>query len=348
MVSWKIMDTKTLNTYFHNKVLILNIILTFIIVLLHSQPLNRIGISTDDNYPLVHGVGVFAQVGVPMFFFISAMLFYKSISAMSDIKLKLKKRLSTLAIPYILWNSLFVAIYWTMTHISFIASMMNMPPVSSDVAGIMLSIINSKYTVLWFVKDLIVFCLMSPVFYVMLKSKIIMVVSICGLVFLNMSYSMEYESIWHWLPVYLLGAYIGYNKLYMITPPENYQRKIAVGCTMIILGLYALAFLDDRRMFLFRFLSPVLVWVLYDCFPTKWTLTKFKEKKWMHGLFFIYCTHFFIINIFQKLIFKILPHNLLCINSIQLITPVLVFLLLVACINIISGNKIYRVLIGGR
>lgn len=69
MVSWKIMDTKTLNTYFHNKVLILNIILTFIIVLLHSQPLNRIGISTDDNYPLVHGVGVFAQVGVPMFFF---------------------------------------------------------------------------------------------------------------------------------------------------------------------------------------------------------------------------------------------------------------------------------------
>ena len=33
MVSWKIMDTKTLNTYFHNKVLILNIILTFIIVL---------------------------------------------------------------------------------------------------------------------------------------------------------------------------------------------------------------------------------------------------------------------------------------------------------------------------
>lgn len=115
-----------------------------------------------------------------------------------------------------------------------------------------------------------------------------------------------------------------------------------------MVGLYAIAYLDDRRMFLFRFFSPVLVWVLYDCFPAKWTLTKFKEKKWMHGLFFIYCTHFFIINIFQKLIFKILPHNHLCINSIQLITPVLVFLFLVACINIISENRIYRVLIGGR
>ena len=342
------MDTKESSNYFHNKVLILNIALTFVIVMLHSKPLNRIGINNEGDYALIHAVVVFAQIGVPMFFFISAMLFYKSLSSMSKIKDKLMTRIRSLVIPYILWNIIFVAIYWTMTHISFIASMMNMPPVPSDIAGIMLSIINSKYTVLWFVKDLIVFSLMSPVFYVMLKSKIIMVVSICGLVFLNMSYSMEYESIWHWLPVYLLGAYVGYNKLYKITPSEKYQRKIAVGCIMILVGLYAIVYLDDRRMFLFRFLSPILIWVLYDCFPAKWTLTKFQEKKWMRGLFFIYCTHFFIINIFQKLIFKILPHNHLCINLIQLITPVLVFLFLVACINIISENKIYRVLIGGR
>ena len=342
------MDTKESSNYFHNKVLILNIALTFVIIMLHSKPLNRIGINNEGDYALIHAVVVFAQIGVPMFFFISAMLFYKSLSVMSKIKDKLKTRIRSLVIPYILWNIIFVGIYWTMTHIFFIASIMNMPPVPSDVAGIMLSIINSKYTVLWFVKDLIVFSLMSPVFYVMLKSKIIMVVSICGLVFLNMSYSMEYESIWHWLPVYLLGAYVGYNKLYKITPSEKYQRKIAVGCIMILVGLYAIVYLDDRRMFLFRFLSPILIWVLYDCFPAKWTLTKFQEKKWMRGLFFIYCTHFFIINIFQKLIFKILPHNHLCINLIQMITPVLVFLLLVAYINIISGNRIYRVLIGGR
>lgn len=187
------MDTKESSNYFHNKVLILNIALTFVIVMLHSKPLNRIGINNEGDYALIHAVVVFAQVGVPMFFFISAMLFYKSLPAMSKIKDKLKTRIRSLAIPYILWNIIFVGIYWTMTHIPFIASMMNMPPVPSDITGILLSIINSKYTVLWFVKDLIVFCLMSPIFYVMLKSKIIMVVSMCGLVFLNMSYSLEYE-----------------------------------------------------------------------------------------------------------------------------------------------------------
>lgn len=290
------MDTKESNDYFHNKVLILNIALTFVIVMLHSKPLNRIGISNDGEFALIHAVVVFAQVGVPMFFFISAMLFYKSISAMSKIKDKLRNRIRSLVIPYILWNVIFVGIYWAMTHIPFIASMMNMPPVPSDVAGILLSIINSKYTVLWFVKDLIVFCLMSPVFYVMLKSKIVMIVGILGLVVLNMSYSMEYESIWHWLPVYLLGAYVGYNKLYMITPPtENYQRKIAVGCIVVMVGLYAIAYLDDRRMFLFRFLSPVLVWALYDCFPEKWTLTKFKEKK-MDAWIVFHLLHTFLYN----------------------------------------------------
>lgn len=349
MVNWKIMDTKTLNTYFHNKVLILNIVLTFIIVLLHSQPLNRMGISTDDNYPFVHGVGVFAQVGVPMFFFISAMLFYKGLSAVSDIKRKLKKRLNTLFLPYILWNILFVAIYWIMTHIPFIASMMNMPPVPSDFMGICVSILNSKYTVLWFVKDLMVFSLMSPVLFVMLKNKFITIVSICALVFLNISYSMPYESILHWLPVYLLGAYVGYNKLYKITPPEIYQRRIAISCLLVMFGLYIIAFFDNGRiLFMFRFLSPALVWLLYDCFPAKWTLKNFQDKKWMHGLFFIYCTHFFIINIFQKVILKILPHNHFYINTIQLATPVCVFVLLVFCINVISETKIYKILIGGR
>lgn len=225
MVNWKIMKTNTSNIFFHNKVTILNVFLTFVIVILHSNPLNRIGIVNYDSYLLVYSIEVFAQLGVPMFFFISAMLFYKSIAAMSNIKDKLRNRIRSLVIPYILWNIIFVGIYWTMTHISFIASMMNMPPVPSDGVGILLSIINSEYTVLWFVKDLIVFCLMSPIFYVMLKSKIIMVVSVLVLVFLNMSYSMEYESIWLWLPVYLLGAYVGYNKLNMITPPQPLSKK---------------------------------------------------------------------------------------------------------------------------
>lgn len=56
------MDTKTLNTYFHNKVLILNIALTFVIVMLHSKPLNRIEINNEGDYALIHAVVVLRKL----------------------------------------------------------------------------------------------------------------------------------------------------------------------------------------------------------------------------------------------------------------------------------------------
>ena len=64
--------------------LVSKLFLTFIIVVLHSNPLNRIGIDIPNSYLLVHSIEVFAQIGVPMFFFISAILFYKSLSAIAN------------------------------------------------------------------------------------------------------------------------------------------------------------------------------------------------------------------------------------------------------------------------
>ena len=71
------MDTKESSNYFHNKVLILNIALTFVIVMLHSKPLNRIGINNEGDYALIHAVVVFAQIGVPMFFFFFLMVYWR-------------------------------------------------------------------------------------------------------------------------------------------------------------------------------------------------------------------------------------------------------------------------------
>ena len=77
-------------------------------------------------------------------------------------------------------------------------------------------------------------------------------------------------------------------------------------------------------------------------------IDEIKREK-MDAWIVFHLLHTFLYNKhISKIIFKILPHNHLCIDLIQLITPVLVFLFLVACINIISENKIYRVLIGGR
>lgn len=49
------------------------------------------------------------SLGVPMFFFISAILLFRSAK---PYKTTLKKKITTLLIPYLIWNTLWVFIYW--------------------------------------------------------------------------------------------------------------------------------------------------------------------------------------------------------------------------------------------
>lgn len=116
---------------------------------------------------------------------------------------------------------------------------------------------------------------------------------------------------------------------------------------ILYLGLYVCAFYDVNLLFPYRTVTPVLIWVIYDCIMKDWTI-EVKNRRWMHGTFFIYCTHFFVINIFQKIIFKLLPHTPCIIGIIQVVTPLLVFPLLAFLATRISSNRIYKVMIGGR
>lgn len=224
MVNRKIEENKY-SQYFHNKVLILNVFLTFVIVLLHSIPLDRIGISSDADYPFVHAVSVFSQIGVPMFFFISALLFYKGLE-LKMIEDKWKRRFKTLVIPYLLWNILFVAIYWCMTHVNAVSSMMNMFPVPSDAKGLLLSVINSKYTVLWFVKNLIIYSLLAPMFLLIIRNKYVGVALIAALAVYNVFHNFGYDHLLHWMPIYMLGAFVGYHKL-CITP-QKWKKNVVI------------------------------------------------------------------------------------------------------------------------
>ena len=211
------------NAYFQKKVLVLNVFLTFVIVVLHSSPLNRIGIDNEVDYPFVHGVAIFGHIGVPMFYFISAILFYKDLN-FGRIGEKLKRRVRSLLIPFLLWNTLFVAIYWSITHVSFTSSMMNMPAVPSDFSSLIAAVIDSKYTPLWFVKDLMIYCCLSPLFMALLNNKQVYMISVLGIIAYNIFGNVSYESIFHWMPVYMVGAYCGHFELYRITPPRNVKK----------------------------------------------------------------------------------------------------------------------------
>jgi len=89
--------------------------LIFFIIMLHCYSVKSLEGSHDTYFKLVYPLALWlGETGVPGFFFISGYLFFLSKKSYPE---KLKGRLRTLLVPYLLWNallfSLYVALYAT-------------------------------------------------------------------------------------------------------------------------------------------------------------------------------------------------------------------------------------------
>lgn len=144
------------------------------VVLIHTEPGVPAGIVGNGVYLLVRNLisEVVSAVAVPLFFFISGYLFYANgrfgIKAYGD---KMKKRVHTLLIPYLLWNLLVLFILYFKQEIS--------PTGNKDVIDIARFSIADWLRVFWdyrsgvypmcaqfwFLRDLMVVMVMSPVIY---------------------------------------------------------------------------------------------------------------------------------------------------------------------------------------
>lgn len=137
--------------YFFKKVTLLNVFLTFCIVLLHAKPPERWGLPLDTTYGFIYWTHHLTLIGVPTFFFLSGLLFYRRCS-FSTIERKLKARVHSLLVPYLLWNVVFVAAYYVLTHIPAICRCMNMGFSLNTLGEIAYAIINARCTDLWLVE----------------------------------------------------------------------------------------------------------------------------------------------------------------------------------------------------
>lgn len=344
------------SSYFSKKITFLNVFLTFIIVVLHAKTPERWGMPLDMNYPFIYMIYIFTQVGVPMFFFISGLLFYRN-CAFGDIERKLKSRIYSLLIPYLIWNILFVGLFWILTHISYIHNKMNMGDVLNDPFEIIHAILNARYTVLWFVKDLMIFCLLSAGIYIALKNKIT-AFFVLILLFVNAMFGdYGYESIFMWFPMYFSGAIVGrfylglsgiYGVIGNVIKKKYYKVSISFLLVLFFTFLYVLSVKNKDLLFYYRFFSPIILWFLTDLLFIGFIERRFNIKQWMSYMFFIFCTHQFLLNVLQKIIVLNFSPTFIVLNCTFIITPIVVVLILIQVAKVLSRYKFYIYLSGGR
>ena len=215
-------------------------------------------------YQLVYPFGLWlGESGVPAFFFISGYLFYFSKKTYQE---KISSRVHTLLYPYLLWNSLFLALYIGLFLIGHPQDILGKSIGDYGVVDYIRAYIDrGEYSdgnngpilcTYWYVRNLFILCLLSPIWYYLNKNlKALFVLILLGW-WLNIHHNaLLAESILF----FNYGAFLAIHKI----NPLEISRKWRI-FYLIIWGLFAItdyasnAFITHNGAFYIHRLSLVL------------------------------------------------------------------------------------------
>jgi len=345
-----------ISNYNSKKIAILNAVAILMVLLLHSYYIEAA------DYPIAQCVQKFtgtlglSGVAVPLFYFMSGLLFFKSVASMKDCVKGIHKRVRSLLVPYILWNIIFVGWYVVLHFVPGVSQFVNSDMLSHFSIAHPLDSLEYLFVEpagfqLWFLRDLIVYIAFTPLLWILLKRYpwltlvglylIFGGIARCGITYfalggiISMHYSLEEFNHRLSKPVVLVCVLLFVANAVMATIPE---------CNHLIGNPY---WQQGTNI-----VGILAVWGFYDVVNTKEKQGKLSDffvfvSKYC---FFIYLFHEPAFNIIKKLSLKIVGVNDLSLIVLYLVNPIVMAVVAFAvgmCIKKLMP-KVYGVLVGGR
>lgn len=318
--------------YLSDKLRILSLISIIFVLYIHS------GFHADEIEGMVMNdrvqdfvSGMMGRCAVPLFYVISGYLFFLKVpDGMASIYGKMRKRVGTLVVPYIIGCLFFVGFGVLMAVLPGVSKYMNssvMPLFSKPMGEIFCSIFYDAGNgtpcafQLWFLRDLILIVATSLLWYLCLRYlKWGFVAVAFGLTYLDVSHVPFYSLFW-----FVLGGQLTKAKIEM--GGVSGRIKVAIFGLFLIISIVQLLCPDMLEWNLLRIpiimLGIIGIWGLYDALVEK----KFclSHHKWLatacQYTFFIYLFHEPTLNIVRKLIVVVLGKNEFGYMASYLISP---------------------------
>ncbi len=342
-------------TYFWDKKTIVSYYLSIMVFWIH--------ISTLGNYGFEAGINKFFDitlkrsysfVAVALFFMLSGAAFYRDYSDKSYFK-KLKTRLLSLVVPYLLWNIFNMLFdFFASTFLSqyFVGRELFEPSLSN----ILLGIFHYKYNdPFWFIFALIIFAVCAPVIDKLLYSKLTAILSVVVLLVLHQfGYGLPIPFFYTQTCIifYLVGGFVGRFYFDSLTRPVGkVWQWISVPATLCIIAYlvsekYGLIPYIPVLNTLVLILGSIALWWLFDLFvaPTPKVRTIHKHSFWVFAL------HLNVSAVVTKLLFFALPKQ----TAFGIVNFILTTVITLAIIELICFAlskilpRVYAVLSGAR
>lgn len=306
--------------------------------------------------------GMMGRCAVPLFYIISGYLFFLKVpEGMNSIYGKMKKRVWTLFVPYIIGCLFFVGFGVLMAVLPSVSKYMNssvMPLFSKPLEEILRSIFYDAGNgtpcafQLWFLRDLILIVATSPLWYLCLKDlKWGFVAVVFVLTYLDVPRVPLYSLFW-----FVLGGQLTRVRIESEWKDGIRTAELLALCLFLVLSILELFYsemIDWRSLRIPIILLGIFgAWGVYDAVVGK--DFNLSQHRWLatacHFSFFIYLLHEPTLNIVRKLIVVVLGKSELGYLTSYLISP-WIFTVCAVFAGLLFRKylpKVYDVCTGGR
>lgn len=206
--------------------------------------------------------------------------------------------------PYVVWNTLSYFAYYVLSC----SGIEQFPEVNLSVVSYVKAVINCEYTILWYIRSLIIFALLAPAIMAVWRNELIAFASIVILcLFSILGIEIHFTSNYY-LPFYLFGAYMA---LYHRDVVEvAYKKKSwwqgVVGCITVLALSILIAWIKENKamMFVMQAVGVLTFWQMSELLIE----TRDKYSFFEHS-FILYLTHSLLVKVAKVLIYRYLPHK---------------------------------------
>jgi len=354
-----------MNKELRDKLKTISFVLVVFVVISHAYNLT---ISPDTSEIINNRVNWFiqnalsdglAKIASPLFFSISGFLFYLSMNngSFNEFPPKLRKRFKTLVIPYLLWSIYGLLLYLTLQSIPFSKAFFTNELISnlSFIQILNIILLQPIPYHLWFVRDLTMLVLISPLLYWLIKNFNYYILTIFIIFWIN---DIDFEIfISRSLLFFSAGAFISINKINLSTLKSVNPYFVTIIWIGFVLLKTTLQYQNSEYVWLVSLLHKaslllgiISIWMIYDYIFKNRDISNTRFYTLFQFSFFLFAFHEPTLTIIKKSLNYLMGQSELNSFLVYIIAP-----LATIFFSLVIGNymkrvvpKFYYLLTGGR
>ena len=344
-----------INQYNSQKISVLSFVAIYFVMVIHANYDSSILKPVSSALQNFTGTAGLSVAAVPLFYFISGILFYRGVNTIGDCLPRMRKRVKSLLVPYVIWNIIFVSWYVVLEYIPGVSIFVNSDVVSNidfykPQDTLVYLFLKPAGFQLWFLRDLILYVTLSPVIYVGIKKLPLLTYLTLLLLFGGISRCG--------VTYFVLGGILAIHYDFEVLK-RLLTKPLVCACITIYLtgGLFAsgivslpISVFNPYYQQVISVIGIMASWGGYDMLVGEEDLISNRMKKLMSYTFFIYLFHEPTFNIIKKLGLVMFGCNDLSLVLMYLINPIIMIIVAVwtGMICQCLMPRLYSIATGGR